>query len=127
MAKNWIKRSLRATKGYFSVPQASPWRAVTLEEYSTQRMQNAQQSGLPRYPENIPNDQEVERINREKLEIERLDQDRESLNLNLKAQHRIMIATLITALVALISAAAAIYISLHTKPSVVNVYVSKRW
>jgi hypothetical protein len=65
--------------------------------------------------------EEIERRNNRRLEVARLEQDRDAINKNLKAQHRVMIATLITALVALISAGTAIVIAFHSKPPVVYV------
>ena len=76
----------------------------------------------------IPSDDEVDRINRDRLEqakisqaYEAMAQSNESLDLNLKSQHKLLIATLITALVALISSLTAIGISLSSKPPVINV------
>jgi hypothetical protein len=65
--------------------------------------------------------EEQHRRNIEKIEISKLSQNRESINKNLQAQHRLMIATLIAAAVALVSALAAIFISISSEPPVVNV------
>lgn len=61
------------------------------------------------------------RRNIEKIEIAKLSQDRESINHNLKAQHRLMIATLITAVIALLSSSVAVFISINSKPPTVNI------
>ena len=61
------------------------------------------------------------RRNMQRIELAKLEQARESTNNNLKAQHRLMVATILASAVALISASAAIYISLHSKSQVVNV------
>lgn len=72
----------------------------------------------------VPSDDEVDKINRDRLEQAKLSQayegmaqSGEALNLTLKSQHRLLIATLITALVALIVG----IISLVNKPPVINV------
>lgn len=100
----------------------------TLEPYSTERQQMAKNSPLTvsrrRGIEATPSDKEVERINRDRLEqaklsqtYEGMTQSREALNLTLKSQHKLLVATLITALVALIVGV----ISLVNKPPAVNV------
>ncbi len=64
------------------------------------------------------------RLNMEKIELARLDQEREITNNNLKAQHRTLIMTTIATLIALFSSVSAIYIALHkdTPPApIVNV------
>jgi len=97
----------------------------TLEPYSTQRYQTAQsyryRSG---FDDPVPSNDEVDKINRDQLEkaklsqaYEAMGQSKEALNLTLKSQHRLLIATLITALVALIVGV----ISLFNKPPVVNI------
>jgi hypothetical protein len=98
----------------------------TLEQYSFQRYQAAQTYATSRrsLDEPTPSDDVVERMNRERQEqaklsqaYEQMAQSREALNLTLKSQHRLLIATLITALVALIVGV----ISLFNKPPVVNI------
>lgn len=66
-------------------------------------------------------DDEVHRRNERRLELMRLDQERDAVNKNLKAQHRLMVVTVLTALVALLSSTVAVYASLHSKPPIVNV------
>ncbi len=56
------------------------------------------------------------------IELSRLKQDREATNLNLKAQHRLMIATLILALVAVVAIITSIVIAIHSKPIILRVY-----
>jgi hypothetical protein len=139
MAKKKLRRALSAIKAYLTplqTPEGSNDNGFrlgsTLEPYSTRRAQIAQANPprLSRHSpvEIIPSDDEVERINRERQEqaklnqaYEQMAQDRLAQNLNLKSQHKLLIATLITALVALISAFVAIGISLRSKPPVVNV------
>lgn len=55
------------------------------------------------------------RNNMEEIELVRLEQDRDATDKNLMAQYRLMVATLIAALIALFAAVAAIYISVHSK------------
>ena len=98
----------------------------TLEQYSTQRYQTAQTYIVSRHSRDdpIPSNDEVEKINRDLMEQAKLAQaykglaqSREALDLTLKSQHRLLIATLITALVALVVG----IISLFNKPPVVNI------
>ena len=55
--------------------------------------------------------EDVARRNMQRLEVARLEQDRDAINKNLLAQHRYMIATLIAALVALMVGIAAVLIA----------------
>jgi hypothetical protein len=61
----------------------------------------------------------------EKLEHANLKQSADTANKNLIVQHRLMIATLITALIALFSSISAIIISINQKPPVINVSPSQ--
>lgn len=68
------------------------------------------------------------RRNIEKIELAHLEQDRESINNNLRAQHRLMIVTIAATFVALFSAVSAIFIAVSQedpKPPVVNVAPSQ--
>lgn len=98
----------------------------TLEPYSTERHQMAQTyvTSRRRSDDPVPSDDEVDRINKNRLEQAKLSQAyegmaqaREALNLTLRSQHRLLIATLLAALVALIVGV----ISLFDKPPVVNI------
>lgn len=96
-----------------------------LEPYSTQRHQEALWDSRHRYEEIIPSDDEVDKINRDRIEQAKLSQgydmlaqSTEALNLTLKSQHKLLIATLITALVALFVG----IMSLIDKPPTINVY-----
>jgi hypothetical protein len=134
MAKMRLRKSLNTLKNFFTPLQSQKadddhFRlGPTLEPYSTQRQQMAQSSPhtVSRHSsrEFVPSDDEVERMNRDRLEqaklsqtYEQIAQSREALNLTLKSQQRLLVATLITALVALIVG----IISLVNKPPVVNV------
>lgn len=64
---------------------------------------------------------DVARRNAQKIEVARLEQERDAINKNLKAQHRIMIATLILAFVAVISTIVAVIIALTANPPTVMV------
>ena len=118
-----LQSSERKKKGLFDGPN--------LELYSIQRWMpdmfikavSRNALDLP-----IPSDDQVDKINRDRIEqakiaqtYEQLDQSSEALNLNLKSQHRLLIATLLTSSVALISALTAMVISLNTKPPIVNI------
>lgn len=133
MAKK-IVRKLSAIRNFLTPLQVRPpdddhfLSTPTLEPYSTERRLMAQHSSSPasrhssdQFP---PSDEEVEKINRDRLEKAKLSQtykemaqSSEALNLTLKSQHRLLVATLITALVALIVGV----ISLFNKPPIVNV------
>jgi len=69
--------------------------------------------------------QQAERLarNAQAIELTKLKQERDAINLNLKSQHKIMIATLLTAFAAVVSAVIALIISIHQKPPVVNLKV----
>jgi hypothetical protein len=54
--------------------------------------------------------------NMEKIEIARLEQDRESTNNNLLAQHRLMIVTVVATFIALLSSVSAIFIAINQDP-----------
>lgn len=100
-----------------------------LEPYATQRRIETGRTGVRvvsrrSIDEFIPSDDEVEKINRGRLEqaklsqtYEEMAQAREALNLTLNSQHRLLIATLLTALVALIVG----IISLNNKPPEINI------
>jgi hypothetical protein len=97
-----------------------------MEPYAMQRLNMGRSSGtIPRYGDDyVPSNDEVDKINRDKHELaklnqsyEAMDQSARALNLTLKSQHRLLVATLITALVALVVG----IISLFNKPPVVNV------
>lgn len=134
MAKKKTRSRFNAIRNFFTPLQSRQTDdnyfhlGPTLEPYSTQRQQMAQNS--PRTVSRhssydfVPSDDEVEKINRDRLEqaklsqtYEEMAQSSEALNLTLKSQHRLLVATLITALVALIVGV----ISLVNKPPVVNV------
>lgn len=134
MTKKKPNRVLKAIKDFLTplqTKQADDRRfhlGPTLEPYSTQRYQLAQNDAYRffrhRLDEPIPSDEEVDRINRDRIEqaklsqaYEAMAQSAETLNLTLKSQHRLLIATLITALIALIVGV----ISLFNKPPVVNI------
>lgn len=108
---------LKAPSSFYSGPR--------LEKYESQRQQEASWRQISPSPSRyatetiLPNNDEAKMINDDKLKLSQLDQDREALNLNLKSQHRLMIATLLTALVALISSCVALVISAQSKPPVV--------
>lgn len=85
--------------------------------------------------------EDTHRLNMEKIELARLDQEREITNNNLKAQHRTLIMTTIATLIALFSSISAIFIALHKDappapvvnvtpaqqaPADINVYVPKQ-
>ncbi len=138
MAKGGLRRKLNAIKEFLTPLKSSQQSTgydfhlgPTLEPYSTQRSQMAQTARIASRDsrfEPVPSDGEVDKINRDRLEqaklsqaYEEMAQSREAQDLSLKSQHKLLIATLITALVALISAVTAIAISLNNKPPIVNV------
>lgn len=124
------------TKGFYMGPK--------LEPYETQRYQEmANRPYASRYYQDtpIPDNDETEKMNKDRIEIEKLSQtndaltqSREALDLTLRSQHRLLIATLVTAmaaiLAALISSAAALIVAFHSKPPVVyvrpNIIVNRR-
>lgn len=64
------------------------------------------------------------RRNIENIELAKMEQERETANNNLVAQHRIMVVTVIATFIALFSAIAAIFIALNQTPAaapIVNV------
>jgi hypothetical protein len=61
-----------------------------------------------------PDPEEQHREHMESIAIAELEQSKDALKKNLKAQHRIMIATLILAVVAVISTLSAIIIAIST-------------
>ncbi len=64
--------------------------------------------------------EDVARRNIEKLEVAKLEQDRDAVNKNLRAQHRLMLAALAAVVVAILSSIVAVIIALHTKaPTVI--------
>lgn len=68
------------------------------------------------------------RKNLEDIELARLKHDREAVNNNLKAQHRVLMVTLAATFIALFSSVTAIYIAMNDedpKPPVVNVAPSQ--
>lgn len=130
MAKKKAKsftRVIKVIKEYLSPEEPKPSGydfGPTLEPYSTQRLQSSDSYRVAsrHYADTpVPDDEEVARINRDRLEQAKLIQDKEALRLTLRSQHKLLIATLITALVALISSLTAIIISLHNKPATVYV------
>lgn len=68
-------------------------------------------------------DEAIYRRNAQKLEIAKLAQEKDAIDKNLKAQHRVMIATLAAVVVALLSSIVALIIALSSKPPVVNIQV----
>jgi hypothetical protein len=46
------------------------------------------------------NEEDVHRRNATRLELQRMEQERQAVNSNLRAQHRLMVVTVLTALVA---------------------------
>lgn len=127
MAKGHFKRVARAVKVYLTplTPSSGNYYVgPTLEPYSTQRQRetsNAYRASRHYQEVPVPGDEEVERINRDRLEQAKLIQDKEALNLTLRSQHKLLIATLITALVAILTSLIALVISLHNKPPTVYV------
>lgn len=128
MAKKRFKRAVRAVKEYLAPLKQSSgnyYLGPTLEPYSSQRQQ--QESSRYRTASRhyvdvpVPTDEEVENINRDRLEQAKLMQDKEALDLTLRSQHKILIATLITALVAILTSLIALAISLHNKAPTVYV------
>ena len=120
-------KSKRSGESYFRLGPA-------LEPYSTERSRKALTNPKPISRHSIdlpePSDKEVERINKDRLEqaklsqvYEQMDKSNEALDLNLMSQHKLLVATLITALIALFSSLSAIFISLNTKPPVINFLV----
>lgn len=126
MARKKNKRTLQSIKNFLTPLRApTDYLGPTLEPYSSQRQ--ALTYNTPRHVGRnyveppIPSDDEVSQINRDRLERTRLAQDREALDLNLMSQHKVIVATLITTMVALASAVLALFIALHNKPPVVYV------
>lgn len=126
MARKKTHRLLQSVKDFLT-PLRAPRDFIgpTLEPYSSQRQQPTYNTprhvGRGYVEQPIPSDEEVSQINRDRLERAKLYQDKEALDLNLRSQHKIIIATLITAMVALVSAVLALFIALHSKPPVVYV------
>jgi hypothetical protein len=128
MAKTRGKMTIKAVKEYLTPLKQSSgnyYLGPTLEPYSSQRQQESSSSysrGSRHYVEvPVPTDEEVQNINRDRLEQAKLMQDKESLDLTLRSQHKILIATLITALVAILTSLIALTISLHNKAPTVYV------
>lgn len=126
MALKKILRLLLTIKDFLT-PLRAPKDFVgpTLEPYSSQRQRSTYNTprhvGRSYVEQPIASDEEVAQINRDRLERAKLDQDKEVLNLNLRSQHKVIIATLITAMVALLYGVLALFISLQSKPPVVYV------
>jgi len=128
MAKKRLKRLTKIIKEYLTPIKSSSgnyYFGPTLEPYSSQRQQqesNRVRTASRHYVDvPVPTDEEVENINRDRLEQAKLMQDKESLDLTLRSQHKILIATLITALVAILTSLIALTISLHSKAPTVYV------
>jgi hypothetical protein len=126
MANKKTRRLLQSLKDFLTPLQAPrDFLGPILEPYSSQRQRSSlttpRQVGRNYVEVPVPSDDEVSQINRDRLERAKLDQDKEALDLNLRSQHKIIVATLITAMVALISAVLALFIALHSKPPVVYV------
>jgi hypothetical protein len=149
MAKKRSKRLRAALKKFLTAPtpttsSKSFYMGPKLEPYLTQRYQEmANRPYASRYYQDtpIPDNDETEKMNRDIVEIEKLSQandaltqSREALDLTLHSQHKLLIATLVTAmaaiLAALISSAAALIVAFHSKPPVVyvrpNIIVNRR-
>ena len=128
MAKRRFKRLVKVIKEYLTPLKPSPgnyYLGPTLEPYSSQRQQdtsNRYRASSRNYVDvPIPTDEEVEHINRDRLEQAKLMNDKEALDLTLRSQHKILVATLITALVAILTSLIALTISLHSKAPTVYV------
>lgn len=127
MAKKRFKRLARVVKEYLAPLKPSSsnyYMGPTLEPYSSQRQQetsNRLRASRHYVEVPVPTDTEVENINRDRLEQAKLMQDKEALDLTLRSQHKILIATLITALVAILTSLIALTISLHNKAPTVYV------
>lgn len=127
MAKKKTIRMLNAIKDYLTPLKVTDsfYSGPRLEKYESQRQQEASwRQILPRASrystETIfPDNEEAKMINDDIIKLSQLDHDRDALNLNLKSQHRLMIATLITALVAFLASCVALYTSAQNKPPVV--------
>jgi len=115
MARKRLKSYWKSLKNFLTPLESSGY-SPQLEQYMSQRIHYEYV-----IDEHILTDDEVARINRERIEVARLAQDKDAINKNLKAQHRLVIATLITACAATLSAIIAIIISLHSKSPIVMV------
>jgi hypothetical protein len=126
MARKKTSHLLKSIKSFLLPLRASnDYLGPTLEPYSSQRQpptyNTPRHVGRNYVEPPIPSNDEVSQINRDRLERARLSQEKEALDLNLMSQHKVIIATLITAMVALVSAVIAIFIALYSKPPVVYV------
>lgn len=72
------------------------------------------------YREDLTDDERYKR-NLEDIELAKFNLQKEAIDKNLLAQHRLMIATLIAALVALVTSVIGIFLVLRDEPPVVNV------
>jgi hypothetical protein len=116
----WVVIWWQALKGFLSSSRVpNQWPALE----QTPRERYMREHGSDLFPLSLvgERDEDILRRNAQRLEMAKLDQERDIANANLKAQHKIMIATLITALIALLSSGIAVVIALHNKPPIVNV------
>jgi len=112
-----IVKMLKKVREFFVTPQIHDALHYDLEMLPSEKVRLGLDDSLF-FPET---DAMVATRNAQKLETKKLDQEREIANKNLKMQHRVMVATVVGTLVALVSSIIALYVSSQNEQPIVNV------